>query len=69
MIIHAADVPTSQYDHVMKTDAIDSEKLARSLRGGFLRGIYIRDKEELDDRGLSGYARLCKSNLGDINHE
>ena len=46
MIIHAADVPTSQYDHVMKTDAIDSEKLAKSLKGGLLRGIYIRDKEE-----------------------
>ena len=33
MIIHAADVPTSQYDHVMKMDAIDSEKLAKSLKG------------------------------------
>ena len=52
IVIHAADVPSSQYENVMKTDVIDSEKLARALKGGLLRPIYIRDKENLDDRGV-----------------
>lgn len=52
IVIHAADVPTSQYEDVMKTDAIDSEKLAKSLRAGLLKGIYIREVENLDDRGV-----------------
>ena len=52
IIIHAADAPTTQYENVMKTDAIDSEKLAKSLKSGILKGIYIREKESLDDRNL-----------------
>ena len=64
MIIHAADVPTSQYENVMKTDAIDSEKLAKSLKGGLLRGIYVRDKEELDDRSLIRLPKTLQKQLG-----
>lgn len=64
MIIHAADVPTSQYENVMKTDAIDSEKLAKSLKGGLLRGIYVRDKEELDDRSLIRLRKTLQKQLG-----
>ena len=52
IVINAADVPSSQYENVMKTDVIDSEKLARALKGGLLRPIYIREKENLDDRGV-----------------
>ena len=52
MVIHAADVPTTQYESVMKTDRIDSEKLAASLRAGLLKGIYVRQVDSLDDRGV-----------------
>ena len=52
MVINAADVPTSQYESVMKSDKVDSEKLARSLRAESLKCIYIREKENLDDRSL-----------------
>ena len=52
MVINAADVPTSQYESVMKSDKVDSEKLARSLRAEALKCIYIREKENLDDRSL-----------------
>ena len=52
MVIHAADVPTTQYETVMKSDSIDSAKLAQSLKSGSLKGIYIRRKENFDDRGL-----------------
>ena len=27
MVVHAADVPTTQYESVMKDDSVDSEKL------------------------------------------
>ena len=30
MVIHAADVPTTQYENVMKSDPVDSEKLAKA---------------------------------------
>jgi transposase len=52
IVIHAADVPSTQYDAVMKTDKVDSVKLAKSLRAGLLHGIYIREVENLDDRGV-----------------
>ena len=49
----------------MKTDKIDALKLARSLRAEELRPIYIRKRENIDDRagaenreGLSG-KQLC----------
>ena len=41
MVIHAADVPTTQYEEVMKTDRVDAEKLARSLKADLLNGNYI----------------------------
>ena len=32
VVVHAADVPSTQYEQVMKTDKIDAGKLARALR-------------------------------------
>ena len=52
IVIHAADVPTTQYEEVMKTDRVDSVKLVRSLKAGLLKGIYIREKENIDDRSV-----------------
>ena len=36
----------------MKTDKIDALKLARSLRAEELRPIYIRKREDIDDRAV-----------------
>ena len=58
MVIHAADVPTTQYESVMKTDKIDCLKLAKSLRAGLLKGIYIRPKDSIDDRGVIRMRRM-----------
>ncbi len=74
LVTHAADVPTTQYEEVMKTDKIDSVKLVRSLKAGLLKGIYIREKENIDDRSvvrirktiqrqLSGYKARVKHML------
>ena len=62
-VVNAADVPTTQYESVMKSDPIDSDKMARALRAGMIRGIYIREKDNLDDRGL---VRLRKSIQQDL---
>ena len=42
-VVNAADVPTTQYESVMKSDPIDSDKMARALRAGMIKGIYIRE--------------------------
>lgn len=64
MVIHAADVPTTQYEEIMKTDKVDSVKLVRSLKAGLLKGIYIREKENIDDRSV---IRIRKTILRDLN--
>ncbi len=57
--VNAADIPTSQKEQLMKTDAVDSEKIARSLRAGELHGIYIKKREYMD-AGVRGTARsIC----------
>lgn len=61
--IHPADVPTTQRDAVMKSDKVDSLKLARELRNGSLNGIYIRPKEYLDDRGIVRFRELLIEDL------
>jgi transposase len=52
IVINPADVPTSQKEHLQKDDPTDSRKLARSLRSGDLRAIYIPNPSMLEDRSL-----------------
>ena len=63
IVIHAADVPTTQYEEVMKTDKIDALKLARSLRAEELRPIYIRKRENIDDRAVLRIRRTIQKQL------
>jgi transposase len=62
-VIHAADVPTTQYEEVMKTDRVDSIKLVRSLKAGLLNGIYIREKENIDDRSVVRIRKTIQKQL------
>jgi len=64
MVIHAADVPTTQYENVMKSDPIDSEKLAKALKAGILKGIYIRRKDNLDDCSVVRLRKTLQKQLG-----
>ena len=64
MVAHAADVPTTQYDNVMKTDPVDSEKLAKALKAGSLKGIYIPRRENLDDRSVVRIRKTAQQLLG-----
>jgi transposase len=52
MVIHPADVPTSQKEKLQKTDKADSRKLARSLRSREFEGIHVPDPELEADRAL-----------------
>ena len=52
IVVNPADVPTSQKEQLQKDDPTDSRKLARSLRSGDLRAIYIPDPATLEDRSL-----------------
>ncbi len=52
IVIHPADVPTSQKERLQKTDKIDSRKLARALRNKELVGIHIPKKQLEADRSL-----------------
>ncbi len=52
MVVNPADVPTKSSEKLRKTDAVDSSKLARSLRAGELKGIYTPDSKTLEMRSL-----------------
>ena len=52
IVVNPADVPTTQKEQLQKDDPTDSRKLARSLRSGDLRAIYIPSPATLEDRSL-----------------
>jgi len=52
MVTNAADVPTGQKEKIQKDDAVDSRKLARSLRSGDLEAIYVPSESILEERSL-----------------
>ena len=52
IVVNPADVPTMGGERLRKTDAVDSGKLARSLRSGELRGIYVPDSITTEIRSL-----------------
>ena len=63
IVIHAADVPTTQYEEVMKTDKVDSVKLARTLKAGLLKGVYVRERDNLDDRSVIRIRKTIQKDL------
>lgn len=52
IVVNPADVPTMGSEKLRKTDAVDSRKLAVSLRARQLKGIYTPDGEALEIRSL-----------------
>jgi transposase len=64
MVVHAADVSTSDKERKRKTDKVDALKLARNLATGDLKAIHVPDETIQKERNLIRYrARL----VGDIN--
>lgn len=52
MVVHPADVPTTDKEHRRKNDPVDSRKLSRSLSLGELRPLYVPSQQAEQDRTL-----------------
>lgn len=52
LVTHPADVPTTDKERRFRRDRVDARKLARNLRDGRLRAIYVPSREVQEDRSL-----------------
>lgn len=52
IVTHAADIPSTDKEKKQKRDALDCRKIAKALRSGQLKGIYIPEEDQLADRAL-----------------
>ena len=64
IVVHAADVSSSDKEKKRKTDKVDALKLARNLASGDLTGIHIPDEDLQKERNL---IRFRKKLVGDLN--
>ena len=55
IVVNPADIPTTDKERKQKEDKRDSRKIARSLRNGELKGIFIPKKQTEELRGLIRY--------------
>ena len=53
IVVNPGDIPTTNKEKVQKEDKRDSRKIARSLRGGELKAIFVPSAKTLEDRALS----------------
>ena len=63
IIVNAADVPSTQYENIMKSDPIDSVKLAKALRANLLKGIYVPSVDNLDDRAVLRFRKTVQLDI------
>lgn len=63
MVINPADVPTTNKESSEKTDPVDSRKIAKALKAGMLRGIYIPSPELEGHRQLFRYRKKLWGDL------
>lgn len=52
MVVNPADVPTKDKERAGKADKVDCRKLARNLRSGEIKGIYVPTRIKVEDRNL-----------------
>jgi len=52
IVVNPSDIPTTDKEKVQKEDVRDSRKIARSLRNGDLKPIYVPSLKTLEDRTL-----------------
>ena len=63
-VVHAADVPATQYESIMKTDRVDAERLARALKKGDIdRPVYVRERDNIDDRAVIRIRKVIQKQL------
>jgi transposase len=64
IVVHAADVSTTDKERKRKTDPVDALKLARNLEKGELKAIHVPDETIQKERNLMRYRSRV---VGDIN--
>ena len=64
IVVHAADVSSSDKEKKRKTDKVDAHKLARNLASGDLTAIHVPDEALQKERNL---IRFRKKLVGDLN--
>jgi len=52
IVVNPADIPTTDKERSGKNDKVDCRKLARCLRNGELKGIYVPTRIKIEDRSL-----------------
>jgi len=52
IVVHPADVPTTDKDKQRKSDTVDCRKLSTTLSTGELKAIFVPGIEQQDDRGI-----------------
>lgn len=57
IVVHAADVPTTDKERDRKTDAVDARKLAETLSDGKLKAIYVPSEEAERIRAMARMGR------------
>ena len=67
IVVHAADIPTTGKEKAMKTDAVDSEKIAWALKRGELKGLmHLCDQVEDTRRAILAITReICRLSTTD----
>ena len=52
IVVHPADVPTTDKEKQRKSDTVDCRKLGKTLSEGSLKAIFVPETEQQDDRGI-----------------
>ena len=61
IVVHPADIPTTDKDKQRKSDTVDCRKLSSTLSDGKLTGIYVPGIEQQDDRSvIRAYLQFVK---------
>ncbi len=63
IVVHPADIPTSDKEKQRKTDKVDSKKLARTLMQGLLEGIAL---PSVNDESYRGLVRCRAAHVKDV---
>ena len=52
IVVHPADIPTTDKERDQKNDHRDSRKISTSLRSGELKVIYVPSEQAIKDRNV-----------------
>src|SRR5687767_1761597 len=63
LVVHAADLPSTNKERINKTDKVDARRLAEHLENGVLKPIHVPTLKQQKDRSLSRMRREVVKDL------